>query len=33
VAQELATGVPIVYRINPDGTVLERKDLVPSQAI
>ena len=28
VARELATGVPIVYRLNPDGTVLERKDLV-----
>jgi 2,3-bisphosphoglycerate-dependent phosphoglycerate mutase len=27
VARELATGVPIVYRLSPDGTVLERKDL------
>jgi 2,3-bisphosphoglycerate-dependent phosphoglycerate mutase len=32
VARELATGVPIVYRLNPDGTVLERKDLVPRSA-
>jgi 2,3-bisphosphoglycerate-dependent phosphoglycerate mutase len=32
VARELATGVPIVYRLNPDGTVLERKDLVPGSA-
>jgi 2,3-bisphosphoglycerate-dependent phosphoglycerate mutase len=32
VARELATGVPIVYRLNPDGTVLERRDLVPGQA-
>jgi 2,3-bisphosphoglycerate-dependent phosphoglycerate mutase len=29
VARELATGVPIVYRLAPDGTVLERNDLVP----
>jgi 2,3-bisphosphoglycerate-dependent phosphoglycerate mutase len=32
VARELATGVPIVYRLSPDGTVLERKDLVPGAA-
>lgn len=32
VARELATGLPIVYRLNPDGTVLERKDLVPGSA-
>jgi 2,3-bisphosphoglycerate-dependent phosphoglycerate mutase len=32
VARELATGVPIVYRVSPDGTVLERKDLVPGEA-
>jgi len=32
VARELATGVPIVYRLNPDGTVLERKDIVPGSA-
>ena len=32
VARELATGVPIVYRLSPDGTVLERKDLVPGSA-
>ena len=31
VARELATGVPIVYRLNPDGTMLDRNDLVPSQ--
>ncbi|HEX5998156.1 MAG TPA: 2,3-bisphosphoglycerate-dependent phosphoglycerate mutase [Hyphomicrobiaceae bacterium] len=29
VKRELATGVPIVYRLNPDGTMRERKDLVP----
>jgi 2,3-bisphosphoglycerate-dependent phosphoglycerate mutase len=29
VKRELATGVPIVYRLAPDGTVLDRKDLVP----
>jgi 2,3-bisphosphoglycerate-dependent phosphoglycerate mutase len=32
VARELATGVPIVYRLSPDGTVLERKDLAPGPA-
>jgi 2,3-bisphosphoglycerate-dependent phosphoglycerate mutase len=32
VARELATGVLIVYRLSPDGTVLERKDLVPGSA-
>ncbi len=30
VARELATGAPIVYRLNPDGTMLDRNDLVPS---
>jgi 2,3-bisphosphoglycerate-dependent phosphoglycerate mutase len=30
VARELATGVPIVYRLNPDGTMLDRNALVPS---
>jgi 2,3-bisphosphoglycerate-dependent phosphoglycerate mutase len=30
VARELATGVPIVYRLAPDGSVLERTDLVPT---
>jgi 2,3-bisphosphoglycerate-dependent phosphoglycerate mutase len=30
VAREVATGVPIVYRLNPDGTMLDRNDLVPS---
>jgi 2,3-bisphosphoglycerate-dependent phosphoglycerate mutase len=29
VARELATGVPIVYRLNADGTMLDRNDLVP----
>jgi 2,3-bisphosphoglycerate-dependent phosphoglycerate mutase len=33
VARELATGVPIVYRLAPDGTVLERNDLVPSSVV
>ena len=32
VARELATGVPIVYRLAPDGTVMERMALVPSSA-
>jgi 2,3-bisphosphoglycerate-dependent phosphoglycerate mutase len=32
VARELATGVPIVYRLRPDGTVLERTVLVPGPA-
>ena len=27
VARELATGVPIVYRLNADGTMLDRRDL------
>jgi 2,3-bisphosphoglycerate-dependent phosphoglycerate mutase len=30
VARELATGVPIVYRLKADGTMLDRTDLVPS---
>ena len=30
VARELATGVPIVYRLKADGTMLDRVDLVPS---
>ncbi|MBO0766169.1 MAG: 2,3-bisphosphoglycerate-dependent phosphoglycerate mutase [Hyphomicrobiaceae bacterium] len=29
VKRELATGVPIVYRLAGDGTVLDRKDLMP----
>jgi 2,3-bisphosphoglycerate-dependent phosphoglycerate mutase len=33
VARELATGIPIVYRLAPDGTVLERNDLMPSQVV
>ena len=28
VARELATGVPIVYRLHPDGTVQDRRDFV-----
>jgi 2,3-bisphosphoglycerate-dependent phosphoglycerate mutase len=32
VARELATGVPMVYRLNTDGTVQDRRDLVPSRA-
>jgi len=28
IARELATGVPIVYRLNPDGTVQDRRDFV-----
>ena len=28
VARELATGVPIVYRLRPDGSVQDRRDLV-----
>jgi len=32
VARELATGVPIVYRLRADGTVQERNDLVPGAA-
>jgi 2,3-bisphosphoglycerate-dependent phosphoglycerate mutase len=30
VVRELATGVPIVYRLNSDGTTRDRNDLVPS---
>jgi 2,3-bisphosphoglycerate-dependent phosphoglycerate mutase len=30
VARELATGVPIVYRLKADGTMQDRNDLVPS---
>jgi 2,3-bisphosphoglycerate-dependent phosphoglycerate mutase len=29
VKRELATGVPIVYHLNPDGTMRDRRDLVP----
>jgi 2,3-bisphosphoglycerate-dependent phosphoglycerate mutase len=32
VKRELTTGVPIVYRLAADGTVLERKDLVPGSS-
>ena len=32
VARELATGLPIVYRLNPDGSVRERRELVASAA-
>jgi 2,3-bisphosphoglycerate-dependent phosphoglycerate mutase len=27
VARELATGVPIVYRLNPDSTIASREEL------
>jgi 2,3-bisphosphoglycerate-dependent phosphoglycerate mutase len=30
--RELATGAPIVYRLSPDGDVIERKDLLPSRS-
>lgn len=30
VARELATGVPIVYRLRPDGSMQDRRDLVAS---
>jgi 2,3-bisphosphoglycerate-dependent phosphoglycerate mutase len=32
VARELATGMPIVYRLNADGTVRDRRDLVAPAA-
>jgi 2,3-bisphosphoglycerate-dependent phosphoglycerate mutase len=32
VARELATGVPIVYRLNPDGSVRERRELLATGA-
>lgn len=32
VARELATGLPIVYRLNPDGSVRERRELIASAA-
>jgi 2,3-bisphosphoglycerate-dependent phosphoglycerate mutase len=31
IARELATAAPMVYRLNTDGTVAERHDLVPSE--
>jgi 2,3-bisphosphoglycerate-dependent phosphoglycerate mutase len=30
---ELATGAPLVYRLSPDGTMIERKDLLPSRSL
>jgi 2,3-bisphosphoglycerate-dependent phosphoglycerate mutase len=30
--RELATGAPIVYRLSPDGEVIERRDLLPSRS-
>lgn len=32
VGRELATGAPIVYRLKPDGTMLERRELAPGTA-
>jgi 2,3-bisphosphoglycerate-dependent phosphoglycerate mutase len=32
VKRELATGVPIIYRLTPDGAVRERKELAPGSA-
>jgi 2,3-bisphosphoglycerate-dependent phosphoglycerate mutase len=32
VARELATGLPIVYRLNPDGSVRERRELLATDA-
>jgi 2,3-bisphosphoglycerate-dependent phosphoglycerate mutase len=31
--RELATGAPIVYRLNDAGTVIERKDLLPRRSL
>jgi 2,3-bisphosphoglycerate-dependent phosphoglycerate mutase len=31
--REFATGAPIVYQLSPDGTVLERKDLLPTRSL
>ena len=33
VARELATGVPIVYRLKADGTMQDRRDLVPNAVV
>lgn len=32
-ARELATGAPIVYRLAPDGSVTERRDLLPARSL
>ena len=31
--RELATGAPIIYRLNDAGTVIERKDLLPRRSL
>lgn len=31
--RELATAAPIVYRLGPDGSVIDRKDLLPSRSL
>jgi len=31
-SRELATGAPIIYRLSPEGKVIERKDLLPSRS-
>ncbi len=31
--RELATGAPIVYRLRPDGSMIERKELLPSRSL
>jgi 2,3-bisphosphoglycerate-dependent phosphoglycerate mutase len=30
--REFATGAPIIYRLAPDGTLIERKDLLPTRS-
>ncbi|MGI9403098.1 MAG: 2,3-bisphosphoglycerate-dependent phosphoglycerate mutase [Hyphomicrobium sp.] len=32
-ARELTTGAPIVYRLKPDGSVVERRDLLPPRSL
>lgn len=32
-ARELTTGAPIVYRLAPDGSVAERRDLLPARSL
>jgi len=32
-ARELTTGAPIVYRLAADGSVVERRDLLPSRSL
>lgn len=31
-SRELATGAPIIYRLSPEGKVIERRDLLPSRS-